>query len=229
MWRLALVMVAACGRVGFDARDDAGSSPIHHAGVFAERDPGVAQTDTFTAQTVDGNTIVLMVGCIANTAPTSYAVAAPGMVFTTLIPGFGSDSDANHAQVFTAVAHTSNSTSITVDVSGGPCSDLIVLADAFSIDQGTLGFDAMLGKSGMGAPCQGSVITGSPNEVVWAACHSSTDLVAVGPGFMKAADDAFGDWSEFKVSTDAVNTTEDAGFSASSGNYALAMVTLKAQ
>lgn len=239
MWRLALLFVAACGRIGFDVGRGgdgggggdapAGSGgPIHHVRPFAQRNPGSTDSDSFTAQANTGDTVLLFVGCQAANAPTTYDVSAPGWTFVTLVPSFGSTTNMYFGQVFIANAPNNAVATVSVQVVGTSCVDLVELGDEFSVDQGPLGASSLLGENGSGATCQGMVNTSSDGEAVWAACHAAQDITAVGAGYTKGADDANGDWSEFKLTSDPANTPESTAFVAPAGEWSMGLVTLRA-
>jgi hypothetical protein len=87
--------------------------------------------------------------------------------------------------------------------------------------------DGMNAITGAG-DCLGTVSTSHPDDAVWAACDSDSNVTATGPGDTKGADDGTGDWSEYKITTDPAGTVENVAFPNTSF-YLLSMMTLTAQ
>jgi hypothetical protein len=243
VWWLALIAVAGCGRVNFgappelsidasvgDGAADTGPLPfdVHHVQVFVGRNPGPVNTDSFTKQATAGNAVLIYVGCGATAAPTAISVTASGWSFAPITPLFGQAAAQKYGQGFIAFAPNNAPATVNVQVTGGPCTDLIELGDELGADQGTIMINTVTGTADVATQCLGSVTTMAPNDTVWAACHAGSTPTSIGPGYTLSADDGFGDWAEYKSTMDPANTVESSGFVATTGDFSLLMVTLTA-
>ena len=239
MLRAALLGLAACGRVGFDARTasdamvadaaadgarDAALAPVSYVGVFAARHPGAGATDTFTAAAgAAGDTIVILVACSDATAPTSVTLTAPGWTFALLDALAGSPTTQLYVASFHAAAPDTANATFTVTWSGSTCQvGKAELGDEFAnvaaIDAHTIG-------GGNGA-CSAQLATGHANDAIWGACFDATSITAVGPGYTKGADNGGGDWSEYKLTADPAGTIEQVTFQSPNVGFEIATASL---
>jgi hypothetical protein len=241
----AVVLVAACGRLEFEpfvgdargaidargARDatvDVAAAAISWVGPFAERHPGVLQTDTFTAQaTATGDAIVLLVACYSGTEPSSVSVTAPGWSFAPISALVG----ANSLWIQTLGAIAPDTTAVTVTVTWpltcngtGEFGDELANADPAG---GAVTFDAHAESTGTG-DCTLAITTRDDDAAVWAGCFTLTALTAPGPGFTKTADDQGGDWAELDVTTSPAGTQVPVAYQNDpAATYTFGAVTIK--
>ena len=208
-------------------------SRIAYVGPFVQRSPGTGPNESFTAQAhAAGNAVVIQVSCAANAVPTAVSVAAPGWSFMQLGPITASTSSVQRSATFAAIAPDAIGTTVTVTWSGSTCnSSKNEIGDEFVMTDpagGTITFDGVNAIEGTGN-CAGTVMTGHAGDAVWAACNSQSSVTAVGPGFLKAADDNAGDWSEYALTNHPAGTVESVEFANGNVGYVLSMVTLKAR
>jgi len=243
--RYALVLLAACGRIGFadhaaadavvatdaapDAMADASSAvTITYLGPFAQRHPGAGvTTDTFTAQAkAAGDVIPMMVGCGSSTRPTGVTMTGSGWTFHQLSTPNGSSPLWTSRIV--AIAPDTAPVTITVTWSGSPCEiGSAVLADEFAGVKSSVTFGIVTQAAFNGnGNCAGAVTTTTPNEAVWASCFAASAVTAVGPGYLMGADSGGGDWAEYRISADPVGTNETPTF-ANVGQYLVDVLTLR--
>jgi hypothetical protein len=185
--------------------------------------------DTFTANAQQrGNAVVLLVACAGTTMPSAVSVSAPGWTFELLggIDGTGGE----WAASFGAIAPDVSLTTFTVTWTGSNCErSKVELGDEFTNTDPTGGrvtFDNHTETHGSGA-AMAALTTGNTNDAVWAACVSSDRLTGVGAGYTKGADNGNGDWSEYRITTDAAGTREQVMFANASANrFVLTVVTI---
>jgi hypothetical protein len=240
---VAVLASGACGRISFDVptATDGGSldaaldapARIAYIGPFVQRDGGTGATDSFLAQAHGaGNAIVIQVACASQAVPTAVSVTAPGWTFTELGPITASTSSRERSATLVAIAPNTVRATFTVTWSGSTCgTSKNHVGDEFAMTDrsgGAITFDGTATTMGTGN-CVGSVTTGHAGDAVWAACDSDQSVNAIGAGFIKGADDAVGDWSEYKITDDPAGTVEAVQFGNDNVGYVLSMVTLKAQ
>jgi hypothetical protein len=239
MLRASVLALAACGRVGFDARpandaapDVAAADAAHDAALaaiayvqpFAARHPGAGATDTFTtAAAHTGDTIVIEVACSDATAPSAVSLTAPGWTFTPLDAVAGAASTQLYAASFVATAPDAAMVTVTVTWTGSTCQ--VGKAELGDELANVATVDAHVLVPGTGA-CGGGVVTGHANDAVWGACFDATSITGVGPGYAKGADNGGGDWSEYKLTTDPAGTLEQVTFASPAVGFVLAAATL---
>ncbi|MGE5184422.1 MAG: hypothetical protein ACM31C_20270 [Acidobacteriota bacterium] len=239
----ALALVAAlpaCGRIDFDALagahdaaaggdagDDAPSAPVAWVQVFAARHPGAGAADTFaTSAAHAGDAIVLEVACSGSTTPTAVTVTAPGWTFTPVDPIAGSTATQLYAASFVAIAPDTAATNVSVTWAGSTCDvGKAELGDELANVDAAGAIDRHAIAPGTG-PCSGAVPTSRANDAVWGACFCATQITGAGPGYTKGADNAGGDWSEYKITTDPAGTPEQVSFASPNVGFVLAMATL---
>jgi hypothetical protein len=253
---LSWVVVGACGRIGIDAiieaRDAAidGAGPsdtpddapidapidgppprVVYVGTFVQRALSSGNPTPFTAQArAPGNAVVLQVSCAGNAVPTAVAVTASGWSFTQLGPIVASAMSPQRSATFAAIAPDTIATAVSVRWTGSNCAaGTNDLGDEFSMTDpagGQITFDNARTVMGVG-DCAGTIATMHAGDAVWAACNSDASVNAVGPGFIKAGDDAVGDWTEYKITDDPAGTMEQVVFLNDDVPFVLSMVTLK--
>jgi hypothetical protein len=222
MW----VVLAACGRIGFDPGDagsagsgDAasdGASDAVPAGTIAWRKSfganGTNQTTTVSGQAMAANDLIIFhVACGSAGTATGVTVTAPGWTFTQLSAPFGYAGQ--WAATFFAFAPDTASTTITATWMGLTCSTgNNMMGDEFA--NATVDSHAESNASG---DCLVSIGSFHANDAVWAACTSNTTLTAVEAGYTKGGDDSLGDWSEYKLTSDPANTVYTVTFMGQSG------------
>jgi len=243
--RYALLLLAACGRIGFadhaatdavvatdgapDATADATSAvTITYAGPFAERHPGGGiTTDTFTATAkAAGDVIPMQLGCGSSTKPTGVTISGAGWTFHQLTQPAGVSPLWTSRIV--AVAPDTAPVAITVTWAGSPCEiGTSTLADEFSGVNSSVTFGIVAGGNNPGnGNCTDAVTTSTPNEAVWAACFAASAVTGVGPGYLMGADSGGGDWAEYRISADPAGTLETPTF-ANIGAYLEDVLTLR--
>jgi hypothetical protein len=235
---VSAAFVSACGRIGFEATSDGAppdvtATPISWVKTFAAQWTAVTPMLTYTFQSAAsaaGDAIVLEVFCQNTTAPTGVTLSAPGWTFTQLGALVGSTANLYWGTSFGAIApNTASATFTATWTAPASCSYLDALGDEFAGADPTGGvatFDAHAEASSVGN-CATSVTTKAANEAVWAACSVG---MATGPGatYTKSADDGDGDWSEYKLTSDAANSIEAVEFVTTTGTapYVVAVVTI---
>jgi hypothetical protein len=210
---------------------DSPPTRIVYVGTFVQRSPGAGNPESFTAQArAPGNAIVLQVSCAGNAVPTGVKVTAAGWMFTQLGAIVASASSAQRSATFAAIAPDTLPATIAVSWTGSACGQSTNdLGDEFAMTDpagGAITFDSSRTVMGNG-DCAGSITTGHAGDVVWAACNTDSAVHAVGPGFIKGADDGAGDWSEYKITDDPAGTDEQVVLANDDVGYVLSMVTLK--
>jgi hypothetical protein len=235
---------SACGRVGFRLLDDAALADVPadtaidvpparivHVGPFVARSPGAGATDTFTAQAhAAGNAIVVQVSCAGPAVPDAVTLTATGWTFQQLGAVTASAVSPQRSATLVAIAPNALGTTFSVAWSGSNCSgSKNHVGDEFAMTDpagGSITFDSFNATEGTGN-CVGTVRLGHTGGAVWAACNSDNSVNAVGPGFVKGADDNVGDWSEYAITSDPADTIEPVEFDNDNVGYVLSMVTLK--
>ena len=237
MARLAwLATVAACGRVGFSAQADGGAdavaatdgpaAKIAWMGSFAQIGAATVASFQFTPHAA-GNALVLHVECNYPTAPT-VTVSSPTVTFVPLSALFGSTTTNLWAASYGAIATGEVSTQVNLTWSV-ICGAQVVLGDEFANTDPTGGavtFDNHAEAQASTGDCTGTAVTRNADDAVWAACTAGADITGVSAGYTKAGDDAAGDWSAYKVTTDPAGTAETPTFTGAAG-YVLTLVTIK--
>jgi len=227
--RFALLsLLAACGRVGFEAdhptagdaagdASDGAASGIAYVGAVAQQYPGMGATDAFTLQaTAAGDAIVMMVACAGSGTPTAVTVTAPGWTFVSLDPVTTDSAAQISAASFAAVAPDTAPATISVAWTSTNCNrGKTEVADEFTRTASSP-IDAHAAAQGTGN-CTTSVTTGHAGDAVWAACYSATMLTATGAGFMLGATDSHGDYAEYELTADPAGTAEQISFTNSNG------------
>jgi hypothetical protein len=196
---------------------DAGpTGSIQRVGTFVARIAPFAYTatDTFNgaAQGV-GDLVMLHVECRAPANPNIVAVAAANTswAFTELGVIVGDPSSGLWGASFWATAPDTDATDIYVTW-GLTCTTHVELGDEFAnaaVDRHAEGVGPVAG------PCAISVGTRASNDAVWAACTLDKSKNDIGSGYTIGADDATGDISEYKYTTDPAGSTEDVRFNTS--------------
>src|SRR5215469_4107662 len=184
---------------------------------------------TFTLQASNANDAILFgVGCNATAAtPSAVNMSATGWTFTQL-SGITGSAGAFMAS-FIAIAPNTTSITATVSwtVSGNSCAGFQnVLADEFSGNDttgGTTTADAHNQATG-GSGCSLSVTPANANDGVWFACNDT--VTAVTGSYTQGANDADGDWTEFKILSGGSGVAQSAGFT-SSGAMVILGATIK--
>jgi hypothetical protein len=235
----AVVALSACyapsltsdGGLGDADVVDAALSHIAYVGAFVQRSTGTGPDDSFTAQAhAAGNAVVIQVSCSAAEIPTAVSVSAPGWSFTQLGPITASASSSQRSATVVAVAPDAIGASFAVSWTGSSCdSSKNEVGDEFAMTDpagGTITFDSANATDGRG-DCVGTVTTKHAADAVWAACNSENRVTSAGAGFIKAADDSAGDWSEYAITDQPADTVETVRFANGTAGYVLSMVTLK--
>jgi hypothetical protein len=220
----AVVMLAGCGRLDFDALGDAHLTDGVNAGAiawvktFVGQATGVGTTDTFTNTAAAGDAVIVHAFCKNPVQPTSVSVTAPGWTFVQLGAIFGDSAFSHWATELGAIAPDSSPTTFTVTWSES-CSELLELGDEFSgVDPsgGTTTFEAHAEVNGS-TICSSSVTTVHANDAIWSAC-SGGPVTTAGAGYTTSADDGAEDHSEYKLTTDPAGTLETATFNDAGDN-----------
>ena len=255
--RAALLLVlVACGRIGFDSRggaladanrdaagddgngDDASgdgtvdalTSPIVHVGPFAQRNAGAGTQDSFTANAMfAGDVIAISVTCAtAGLDPSSVIVDAAGWQFSALDTPTGASPYFSSQLV--AIAPNTTPATVTVTWAGTNCElGKTELADEFAnvYTAGGVGGVYSAGNKYAGTGnCATSFTTVIPAETVWAACLSTGGVTAVPTGYTRGADNGAGDWSAFRITTDAAGAQQQPSFPAS-GAFLIDVIELR--
>ncbi|HSD88770.1 MAG TPA: hypothetical protein VLB44_14685 [Kofleriaceae bacterium] len=242
----ALLLLAGCGRVGFEVRedgwsamgsdsrdsqiDDSGSVPltIMHVGGFAATSRASGATDSFGVQAAQaGDVIAMQITCRSTTAPTSVTVTATGWQFNILAGPAGAPP--LHTRQVLAIAPDANAASVVVTWSGTTCeSGGATLADEFrgvDISAGLTGVGVVgAEQSGVGSPSF-NVVTQAPAATLWAACFTGGTCTGAPAGWTPgAASGAF--VSAFRITTDPAGTQEQVFF-ANAGVYVVDVIELK--
>src|SRR5262245_58701851 len=206
---------SACGRIDFhlldatptdapgDAAIDGLPARIAHAGPFVARNAGGGAIDTFTAQAhAAGNAVVIQVSCAAAAVPNAVSLSATGWTFQQLGGVTASAVSPQRSATFVAIAPDAVGATFTVAWSGSNCSGgKNIVGDEFAMVDpagGAISFDSVNAIEGTG-DCVGTVRLDHAAGAVWAACNSDGNVNAIGPGFIKGADDNVGDWSEYAI------------------------------
>jgi hypothetical protein len=240
---LAVVAIAACGRIGFDSvspgggdgggplgdtgsKGDGAPAAIMHQSGFGSV-PGPGRTEFIPLQaSAAGDAVVIMIGCAGNNEPTAASMSAPGWTFTQLV-GVNGGAPGPWAATFGAIAPNANATTATgVFTVQSTCQgSMAYVGDVFSnTDQsgGSMTFDGTGGANG-GGNCDGTVVTGSADETIWAACMAAM-VTGAGPGYMQSQGGGVG--SEYEMTTVPAGTTVDAPF-VSSGTNVMMVVAIR--
>jgi len=241
----------ACGRVGFeptggdsgtgtrdggtagDARDASVAGQITWVRTVVGRNWPNGTTDTFAVRAhAAGDAFLFAISCVTTIAPTAATLTAPGWTIAQLDPIAAASSGGFYVASFAAVAPDTSATTFTLTwtAAAGCTSGSAEIGDEFAMNDPTGGattFDAHALVVGTGT-CIGSVTTGHANDAIWAACHATSGVGGVGSGYIKATDDADGDWSEYKITTDPSGTVEQPTFVESSA-FILAVAAIKPQ
>ena len=217
---VALLCVASCGRLGFEASHRDGSTDGTDADtplrwvktVVASGQSGSATTQTVNVQAANtGDAVVLHVFCGTGTVPTAVAVSATGWTFHQVGAITGSAVAGNWAASFGAIAPNTDTAAITVWWGlSASCNFMNALGDEFANNDptgGTTTFDGHAEAQGNGS-CATSLVIAHDNDAVWAACTSNIDATSPGPGYTLGADDRMGDLAAFAITTDPAGTTE---------------------
>jgi hypothetical protein len=242
MRALAVVALAACGRIGFGnaspGGDDGGllvdtgsggdgaTTPIVHRSGFGAA-PGPGRTEFIPLQaSAAGDAVVVMLGCAGNNMPTAATMSAPGWTFTELINVNGSPTGP-WAAAFGAIAPDANATTGTgvFTVSSTCQSTMSYVGDVFSNTDpagGMMTFDGTGGGYGTDN-CNAAVITGSAGETIWAGCFGGT-ITAAGQGYTPSQSGPVG--SEYEATTAPASTMVDASF-VSTGAYVITIIAIR--
>jgi len=185
-------------------------------------------TNTFTgAANAPNDAVVIGVFCgngAQGDKPTNVTLSASGWTFTQL--GTISGSFGGWEALFGAIAPNTSSTTFTVAWTvSAACSSFSGVGDEFSgadTTGGTTTFDATAQTA---QACSVNVTTGNANDAVWGACWGVNATTTVGSGYTQGGNDGNGDWSEYKITTDAAGTSETVNF-VNSGSF-MEAVTIK--
>jgi hypothetical protein len=233
MRHVGWLVVAACGRIGFDpggassdggadaVRDDTSGGAIAWRQSFAKVQAG--QSSSVSGQAMAVNDLVIFhVDCGSGGTPTVVTVTAPGWTFTQIAPTFGGPLGLWTA-VFVGYAPDTAPTTITAQWTGLTCTgDNEILGDEFA----NADVDAHAETTGTG-DCVATVASSHANDAVWAACASGAQLAALGTGYTLGADDGTGDWSEYKLTTDPAGTNYTVTFANGGAANAMTAATLQ--
>lgn len=188
---------------------------------------GTAITAAFTPGQVGD--LICVAGIVDGLAGVTFTISDTATnTWTTANPVF-TGSGTNRAQSWYAFANGTSSTTITVTASG-TVTFRIILVDDF---RGTASDSSVLGPhnetSGSGTPTSGSIALTSNECVVWSFCADTVTAVGLidGTNGTKGADDAGGDWSEYRVLTGRSGNSITAAF-AGSGAYTIGTVAFHA-
>lgn len=236
------MLAVGCGRIGFDAtvsRDSATAPGDAPAPSIAWRKTLVAintnageNTVTFTVTPLAAGDVALFhTMCPSGAAPTAVTLSAPGWTFTPISPMTGTTAIGFWTASFGAITPSTTAVTWTLEwTDSSACGTLIALGDEFAnVAQtgGAITFDAHGEGVGTGN-CATTLTTGYDREALWAACTSKTALVAIEPGYTKAADDGTGDWSEYRIANDPAGTAEQLTFTnAPAMDFAITAVSLR--
>jgi hypothetical protein len=233
---LLVLMMCACGRIGFDASTgtaDASGEPDGPPGMAAYVGSFVAQTnlsgassDTFTmAAQHAGDAMLLHVFCETGTTPAMVTIAGTSGWTWTMLTSLGSASSFRGA-AFGAVAPDTASATFTVTWAIGTdtCSFIDEMGDELTSTDPTGGAmtfeDAAIGAS-MTGNCDTTVTTRSANAALWTACTTNC-VSAPAAGFTKSSDDGHCDASAYRLTTDPANTPEAISFATTTGSTFIA-------
>jgi hypothetical protein len=186
----ALVLLGACGRVGFDPL----VTWIQPFGHTAQ-----TSTDQLDVTAVAGDLVLLQIECDSTTMPTDLTVTAAGWTFQRVIDIFGSKDQ--WLALVAANAPDGNPTTITATWTP---------ACVFMEEMGDELANATLGApvSGTG-PGDASVdlVTVHDRDLIWAACISYYTITDVQPGYREGAAIA-GNMTIYRQTSDPPGTHE---------------------
>ena len=231
---LVLILAGACGRIGFDdvgADGDGGAGgSITWVQTFVSHAvlSGSSTTDTFTGSALHaGDAIIVHVFC-QDATPTAVAIDAPGWSFMQLGSLVEQSSSGYNATSFGAVApDTTPQTFSVVWTASVPCGFFDEIGDELAgVDPagGVTTFDSHAEIAASG-DCHVDITTHHANDAVWTAC-SGNAVTAVGAGYIKSADDGYGDWSAYKLTTEPAGTLETTSFTGTM-SFVITSVTIK--
>ena len=251
-----LVLAAASGRIGFDqSTNTSGDGPV--TGSDARGSDAAANgsdgsgggmglaweqafaghvgsmssnTDTFTAQAKRSDDAIAIVVFCDSQAVNTIAVTAPGWSFRNL--GGVSGNPWGSFETLGAIAPNTQAATFTVTVTttSGTCSEIIELADEFSgnaDDGGTMTFDDVNQAGGASGTCNDSISTGHAGDVVWAACIASCSTNSPASGYTRGAMAGTCAMSEYKLTSDPINTNETPSFTSNVTNWSMGAVTIR--
>jgi len=243
--RSLLLLLTACGRIGFDSSGvaptgdstsggsgDGSTSAIAYVQPIVQHLGTSGASESFPLQAMHaGDAIVMMVGCAGSNAPTGVVLSAPGWVFTPLSP-LTLESQAQIAGAsFGAIAPDTAQATVSLSWTAANCNrGKSALADEFGGTDptgGTTTFDAHAQAMG-GGNCTTSVTTGAAGDAVWGACYAGTMVSAAGPGYTMGASDGIGDFTEYKLTADPAGTAESVTFTNPNG-YVVVAVSLRSR
>lgn len=245
MGRCLLLVLTACGRIGFDSSSglpsgdggsggsgDGSTSAISYVQPILQHLGTSGASETFPIQAMHaGDAVVMMVGCAGSNAPTAIVVSAPGWVFTALSPLTLEPPAQIAGASFGAIAPDTAQATVSVSWTAANCNrGKSALADEFTGTDptgGTTTFEAHAQAVG-GGNCTTSVTTGAARDAVWGACYAGTMVSGVGPGYTMGASDGIGDFTEYKLTADPAGTAESVTFTNPNG-YVVVAVSLRAR
>jgi hypothetical protein len=229
---LAAVLLAACGRVGFDGRlggdasvADAPSAPPAWVGTVVARDLVSGSSDSFAAQAHAANNVFLIyVSCVASPNASTFSVTAPGWTIMPLSAIVAPASGVWSAQLFGAIAPDTAPVTFSLGYGGVFCSGSSgIIADELT---GVAVIDAAVQTIGVD-DCIATLTTNRTGDLVWGTCFSATSLVGTGTGYTVGSNDNDGDLSEYRVTADPSGTLETVTFLNPPGeDFTLAAVAL---
>jgi len=208
---------------GSDSGAGQGPGHIQHVGVLAARNPSTgAFSDSFSIQVAKaGDLVLLFTGCETAQASASASIVVAGWNVMPLTDASGGASG-RFVGAFYAIAPDTNASFASVSWNVSGCSDLIVFAEDFRSDTGTIAIDGQSATIANGS-CDALYTLQHTGAAVWVGCHPTMFINDVATGWTKGADDGTGDWAEYKLTTDPAGTQEHASF-AVSGDYAASAV-----
>jgi hypothetical protein len=132
-----------------------------------------------------------------------------------------------YATSVAAYAPDTQPVSVTATWNGTNCNtSLVILADEFGAAQ----LDGHVEAPGDAASgCMSTITTAHDRAVLWGACTTKGNVLAVGAGFTRGGEDGFNDWSEFKLTSDPAGTDELVSFDTDGFPTVLTAVALQPQ
>jgi hypothetical protein len=199
------------------------NAAITHVKVFVQQSvTSSSSTATFTIAATNANDAVcIQAAAAATTLPTGVTITASGWTFTQISPASGMTTWISVVSAASLCAISPNTTSVTFTATftgGANFSAISLLGDEFTGNDttgGTTTFDAHNEAQATSGNPTVNVTPANNNDALWGAAQDNTS--AVGSGFTKGADDANGDWSEWKILAGGSGSAQTVNFTGSGG------------
>ena len=240
IWRLLVLALCGCGRVGFSERadnaPDEGSPPgmAAYVGSYVAKVNFAMSADTITITPQNaGDAMLLHVFCETGTSPTAVTISGATGWSWTMLTSIGS-AGSFRGVAFGAIAPDTSPATFTISWAIGTdtCSFMDEMGDELtSTDRtgGTMTFEDAVVSAAMTGNCDTTVTTRSANAALWTAC--TTNCVMAPPaGFTASSDDGHCDATAYRLTADPANTAEPISFTTSaSTSYVATSVSVRAR